>query len=289
MKSLAQYLQEATDHQWAMPHFNISDLVALRGIAKAAKELQSPVMIGTSEGERKFIGLKNAVAMVAAIAEEFEVPLFLNADHSLSVETAMMAVDYGYGSVHIDLSRKSFTENLKGTVEVVEHARKSRKMISVEGEVGYLVTDSSKIYDQRITIPPQSLTDPGQAKEFVEKTGVDRLAPAVGTLHGIAANTPKIDIDRIKKIRQAVGKDITLVLHGGSGAADNDVAAAIAAGINCVHINTELRVAYTDSLRKILNAKPNETTPYKFFAPVVESVAKKAGEKIKLFGSANKI
>lgn len=289
MAKLGSYLWQAIEQGWAVPHFNISDLATLRGIAKAAAHLKSPVMIGTSEGERKFIGLREAVALVQAAAQQFEIPLFLNADHSVSLESAMAAIDHGYNSIHIDLSRKSFEENVKETTEVVQHARKTHRTISIEGEVGYLVTESSKVYQEKITIPPESLTNPEQAKQFIESTGVDRFAPAVGSLHGIAANTPKLDIERIKKIRQAIGKEISLVLHGGSGITENDIRAAIQAGINCIHINTQLRLAYSQTLRKALSQNPGETTPYKYLEKASDAVAKKAAEKIKLFGAANKM
>lgn len=289
MKTLKEYLAQAIDKKWAIPHFNISDEVTLRGLCLAAKELESPLMIGTSEGEREFIGLRQAVALVQTAQEEFEIPLFLNADHTFSVEKVKQAIDYGYRSAHIDLSKKTDGENLDGTKEIVEYAQKLGEEVSVEGEIGYLVTESSKIYDKAIVIPPESLTTAEKAKYFIEKTKVDRFAPAVGTLHGIAANTPRIDIERIKKIREAVGSKITLVLHGGSGSTDDDIKAAIAAGINCVHINTEIRIAYSAALRETLKINPDETAPYKLLKPVIAVVARKAAEKIELFGSRGKI
>lgn len=270
-----------------MPHFNISDLATLRGIALAAQKMKSPVMIGTSEGERNFIGLGAAVSAVPMVAKEFGVMMFLNADHSLSVETATAAIECGYNSVHIDLSKKPWNENIDGTIQVINYAKTRARPISIEGEAGFLVTDSSKIYKEAIEIPPESLTTPEQAKEFVETTGVDRFAPAVGTLHGISANQKIIDIERIKQIRQSLGNTITLVLHGGSGADDNQIKQAIKAGINCIHINTELRIAYSRALKNFLQQNPEETTPYKLLEPATQAVALKAAEKIKIFNSAN--
>lgn len=289
MESLEYYLAKSIKERWAVPHFNISDLATLRGAALAAQKLKSPVMIGTSEGERAFIGLGAAVAIIPMIAKEFGVPLFLNADHSFSVETATKAMDSGYSSVHIDLSKKPWQENITGVTQIVTYAKTRSQPISIEGEAGFLVTDSSKIYKEAIEIPPESLTTPEQAKEFVETTGVDRFAPAVGTLHGIAANRKIIDIERIKEIRGAVGNEITLVLHGGSGTDDSQLKAAIEAGINCIHINTELRVAYSKALRLFLEQNEEETTPYKILEPAVQAVAQKVVEKIRVFGSDNKI
>ena len=292
---LSDYLNNALKEKWALPHFNISDAVTLAGICEAAKELKSPLMIGTSEGERKFIGLRRAVAMINVYREEYKLPIFLNADHHRSVSAAEEAVNAGYDSVHIDLSAAKLEENIKSTKEVVEYARSKFPIsnfqfpISVEGEVGYLVTESSKIYKETIQIPPESLTKPEEAARFIQETGVDRFAPAVGNLHGISANVKQLDFERIKAIRKAIGGEVALVLHGGSAIPDDQIKEAIKCGINNIHINTELRVAYTEALRKFLAEHPDETTPYKFFAPVIEAVKQKAAEKITLFGSKSKI
>lgn len=282
------YLLKALKEKWALPHFNISDAVTLVGILEAAKELKSPVMIGTSEGERKFIGAKQVVAMVREYREEYKIPIFLNADHHKNIGVAQEAIDAGYDSVHIDLSVINLEENINGTKEVAVYAKSKNKDISVEGEVGYLMTESSKIYKEVIEIPPESLTKPEEAERFVKETGVDRFAPAVGNLHGIAANVKKLDIARIENIREAIG-DVAMVLHGGSGTPDGQIKDAIKAGINNIHINTELRVAYAAVLRKFLAENPDETTPYKFFAPVILAIKQKTAEKIELFGSVNRI
>lgn len=285
--NLKDYLNKALKERWAFPHFNISDAVTLAGICEAAKELGSPILIGTSEGERKFIGLKQAVAMIRAYREEYGLPIFLNADHHKGVNTAEEAIDAGYDSIHIDLSVAKLEENIVGTKEVVEYAKLKNKNISVEGEVGYLVTESSKIYKEVIKIPPESLTKPEEAARFVKETGVNRFAPAVGNLHGIAANVKKLDIARIEAIRAVIG-DTAMVLHGGSGTPDDQIKEAIKAGINNIHINTELRVAYAGALRKFLTDHPDETTPYKFFAPVIGAIKQKTAEKIVLFGGVNR-
>jgi len=275
-----------------VPHFNISDAVTLAGILEACKELKSPVMIGTSEGERKFIGGKQAIAMVRVYRDEYKLPIFFNADHHKSVSAAGEALSEGYESVHIDLSVMNLEENIKGTKEIVAYAKSQTRNpnaeFSVEGEVGYLVTESSKIYKEIIEIPPESLTKPEEAARFVKETGVDRFAPAVGNLHGIAANIKKLDIARIEAIRSMIG-ETAMVLHGGSGTPDEQVKEAIKAGINNIHINTELRVVYAEALRKFLFENPEETTPYKFFKPVIEAIKEKTAEKIKLFGSVNRI
>ncbi|MCP3681133.1 MAG: class II fructose-bisphosphate aldolase, partial [bacterium] len=188
-----------------------------------------------------------------------------------------------YDSVHIDMSKESLEDNIEVVREVVAYGKGS-----VEGELGYLVTDSSKVYDNEVSIPPESLTDPAAAADYVEKTGINRLAAAVGSLHGIAANTPSLDLERIEAIRKKLPSTVALVLHGGSGVTDDDFRKAISLGVNNIHISTDLRVAYTNALRKVLDDNPDETTPYKFYAPVIEAVKEVALEKIKLFGADGK-
>jgi len=286
--NLQETLTQALNEKWALPHFNISNAVQLRGIMNAAEELKSPIMIGTSGGEADFISYKVSRALVSAEAERTGIPVFLNADHFHSVEKCIEAIDAGYDSVIIDMSKEDDEKNIEATKAVVEYAKKDGRDVHVEAELGYLVTDSSKIYKEEIEIPIESFTDPEQARVFVEDTKVDRFAAAFGTLHGIAANKPVLDFDRIVAIRKAIGDGVALVLHGGSGVVEEDFKKAIASGVNNVHISTHLRLAYTNALRVSLAADPEQATPYKFYAPVVEAVAEEAKKFIILFGSENK-
>ncbi|OGF82161.1 hypothetical protein A3B18_04080 [Candidatus Giovannonibacteria bacterium RIFCSPLOWO2_01_FULL_46_13] len=287
MKILREYLMEAGNDGSAIGHFNISNFVQLKGIVSACLKTNSPVMIGTSEGEADFLGMKTARHLVDAMKEETGLPIFLNADHFHSFEKAKEAIDAGYDSVLIDYSKKPYEENLEITKRVVEYAKSVNSEISVEGELGYLVTDSSKVYKESFEISPESLTKPEEALKFVHETGVDRFAPAVGNLHGIAANEPKLDLELIKKLRAVLPEETAMVLHGGSGIPDDQMREAVKLGFNNVHISTELRVAYTDALRKMLAAAPEETTPYKIYGPVVEAVSVKVAEKLELFGKFN--
>lgn len=286
--TLNELFERATREHWAVGHFNVSNLEQMRVIVKTAKSFESPVMIGTSEGERDHIGLLEAVALRDAFRKEFGIPLFLNADHSKSVATAKAAIDAGYDSIHIDLSKESFEENVRGTTEVVAYARSKDRTISVEGELGYLAGES-KIQHEKIEIRPEDLTKPDEARSFAARTGIDRFAPAVGNSHGIAIDEPALDIDRIRAIRHLVPKRIVLVLHGGSGIPPDQIHAAIEAGIANVHINTELRTAFVGGLREAVRAHPTETTPYKLFPEAEEAMAKVIEGKIKLFGALNKI
>lgn len=282
-KTLSDILFQAQKNNQAVGHFNISNLEQLRAIMEAAKNFNAPVMIGLSEGERKFVGLKQAVALVKSFKEEYNLLVFLNPDHSHSVESAKEAFDAGFDSVHIDLSKLSFEENIKGTKEVVDYVKSKNSEISVEGELGYL-RGESKIQKEKIIIKPEDLTMPEEAMKFAEKTGIDRFAGAYGNSHGISLNEPALDIERIKAVRKILPKNVVMVLHGGSGIPDNQIKEAIKAGIANIHINTEIRIAYTDALRKFLIKNPDETTPYKIMRLAVEVVQKKVEEKLKLFG-----
>lgn len=286
--SLKEILRRAHLEGWAVPHFNISDLAMLKGVVEAAKEMKSPLLVGTSEKESDFLGREETVALIAALRRRLGLDIFLNADHCRSVETAIAAVDAGYDAVHIDLSKLPLADNIVGTKKAVAYARAKNPDISVEGEVGYLVTDSSRIYTEAITVPPESLASVAEAKRFVEETGVDRLAPAVGTVHGIAANQPHISLERISELHQAL-KNTILVLHGGSGVDDEQIKQAIGVGIANIHISTEIRLAYASALREFVINNPEETTPYQILAPAVEAVRRKAVEKIKLLGAAGRV
>lgn len=284
--SLSEILNKAQAGRYALGHFNISNLETLRAIFETSQKLRAPVMIGTSEGERNFIGLRQAVALVRSLREEHNFPIYLNADHSKTEETALAALDAGYDSIHFDGSAMPFEENVRHAKKVVEAVRAKDPSISVEGELGYLRGDS-KIIKEKIAVSPKDYTDPEQAAQFVKETGVDRLAIVVGNIHGISLDEPDLDIDRIKKIRAVIPSNVSLVLHAGSGIPDDQIRAAIDAGIVNIHINTEIRVAYSTALRTYVVEHPDETTPYKLTSSAISAVDEIIAKKIKLFGSAN--
>jgi fructose-bisphosphate aldolase class II len=286
--TLDELFERALREKWALPHFNFSNLETLKAIVEAAKETKSPVLVGTSEGERGFIGLKEARSLVKSFSEEAGLPIFLNADHTKSVKSAKLAIDAGYDSVHIDLSHLSLEENIRGTKEVVVYARAKDKDISVEGELGYL-RGESKIQKKKIEVRPEDLTDPSQAELFVKETEVDRLAGAFGNIHGISLDEPALDIKRIREVRKVLPKKVALVLHAGSGIPDGEIQEAIIAGIANIHISTELRREFREELEKSIHKDEEEYAPYKILEPVVVALKEKTIEKIKLFGSENKI
>ena len=281
---IKDYLKKTVSEKWAMGHFNFSENEALRAIVESAAELKTPIFVGTSEGESKHLGLKEAVYLVKAFREEFSIPIFLNADHHKSFETIKAAVDAGYDAILADFSALSFEENIKMTKQSVEYAKSKNPDIIVEGELGY-VRGESKIQEV-VEIKPEDLTKPEEAARFAKETGVDMLAPAMGNIHGIVTKSAEsIDISRIDDIKKAVGENIYLVLHRPSCLCYQQFKNAIYAGISMVHINTEIRVAFTESLRKTLGDMPQETTPYKILTPSIEAMKKVIAEKLKFFNS----
>ena len=290
--TLKEVLKRALAEGWSTGHFNASELDQMRAIIEACKEVGSPVIIGTSEGERRHLGLAEAVVLRDSFRKELKIPIFLNADHSKSVETAKEAVDAGYDSIHIDLSELPFEDNIKGTKEVVEYAKSKFSIFnfqfSIEGELGYL-RGESKIQNEKITVDRKDYTQPEQAKEFVEKTNVDRLAIVVGNIHGISLDEPNLDIERIKEIRTVVSKDVALILHAGSGIPADQIKAAIGAGIANIHINTDIRIAYAEGLREGLKKDPAGVAMYKLDKEAIESMKEVVKNKLKLFRSVNRI
>ena len=282
---LIDIIKDAEKNKVAVGHFNIADIEMLKGIFNSAQKLKLPVIIGTSEGERDFIGIHQTVALVKSLREEYDYPIFLNADHTYSFEKVKEAVDAGYDAVIFDGAKLPFEENIEITKKCVEYAKSVNPDIIVEGELGY-IGKSSKLLDEipdDVQITDEHLTTVDEIKEFVEKTGVDLIAPAVGNLHGMlkGANNPAINIERVKQLRETGG--VPMVLHGGSGITDEDFVKAIDAGISSVHISTEIRVAYKNGIKLGLQEKPDEIAPYRYMKEAVHHVSKVVEERLKLF------
>jgi fructose-bisphosphate aldolase, class II len=285
MKTLRECIAEAEAHKVAIGHFNISNLEGVWAVFNAAKGLNVPVIIGVSEGERDFVGVKQIAAVVKSIREEHQYPIYLNGDHTYSFEKVKEAVDAGFDAVIVDGAKLPFEENLKLAKQCVEYAKSVNPDMLIEGELGY-IGQSSKLLDaipEGVTTSGEGLTHPEQAAQFVKETGVDLLAPAVGNVHGMlkVGNDPRLDIERIKQIREATG--VPLVLHGGSGTVNEDFTNGIKNGIAIVHINTELRVAFRKGLQAALQENPDEIAPYKYLKPALQSMQKVAEERLRLF------
>ncbi len=285
MRSLRDLLQETEKSGIAIGHFNISDLVLLKAVFGAARELSVPVLVGLSEGEREFVGTRQIAAFVRSLREEFDFPIFLNADHTHSLAKGVEAAKAGFDTIVFDLSALPFEENVRQTKQAVEALKTINPSMLVEGEIGDIGT-GSEIHE---TSPDLSkgLSTPEEAKRFVESTGVDILAPAVGNMHGmlrsmVQGETKKrLDIERIAGIKRAAG--VFLTLHGGSGTDDEDLRKAIGAGIDIVHINTELRVAWRRGLELGLAKQPDEVVPYKILPTAVDLVEQVVSSRLRLF------
>jgi len=285
--NLKNIIQEADRRKVAIGHFNVSNIEALWGVFNAARNLNVPVIIGVSEGERDFIGLKQAVALVKNLREEYNHPIFINADHTYSLERVKEAIDADVDAVIFDGAKLTAQENIGLAKQSVDYARRVNPNILVEGELGYIGTSSKMLDEVPEGVALDDLTSPEEAKSFVEQTGVDLFSPSVGNIHGMLkhAKNPELNIERIKEIREAAG--VPLVLHGGSGISDENFREAIAAGISVVHVSTELRRAYRDAMENSLKSHPNELAPYRLMKPVVEAVQEVVEQKLKLFNNLN--
>jgi fructose-bisphosphate aldolase, class II len=285
MDALRNVLLRLQQQGAALGHFNVADLVLLKAVVAAAVEVGVPVIVGASEGERDFLGTYELAALVKVMRAEHEVPIFLNADHTHSLAKAVEAARAGFDAVVIDFSALPFDQNVSQTKETVEAVKSINPAVLAEGEIGHIGTGSE--IHASVDSEFRSLTTPEEARQFVDSTAIDDLAPAVGNMHGmvesmVEGKTKKhLNIERIAQIKKAVG--IFLTLHGGSGTDDEDFVRAIAAGINIIHINTELRVAWRRSLEVSLASQPNQVVPYKILSPVVESVKQVVSSRLKLF------
>ena len=267
----------------ALGHFNVSDQVLLKAVVAAAAETKLPVLIGASEGEREFFGARQLAALVKSERQESDLPIFLNADHTHSLAKALEAAKAGFDAVTIDFSALPFEENVARTKEAVQAIKAVNPAILAEGEIGDIGTGS----EIKETAQGGKLSTPEEARQFVEATGIDNLAPAVGNMHGMLKSMVQgkakkhLDLERIAQIKKAAR--VFLTLHGGSGTDDEHFRKAIAAGINIIHINTELRVAWRESLDESLARDSNEVVPYKILRPVVDSVKQVVSSRLRLF------
>jgi fructose-bisphosphate aldolase, class II len=284
MTTLREELGKAQQNKVAIGHFNISDLAGLRAVFESARELGVPVIVGLSEGERAFMGVRVAAAAVRVLREEHHYPIFLNADHTHSLASAEEAARAGYDSIVFDRSELRFAQNISETKAAVEALKAINPSILVEGEIGE-IGSGSEIHE---TAPKNlTLTTPEEAREFAAATGIDILAPAVGNTHGLSRSMvrgeaqKRLDIGRIAEIRDAVG--LLMTLHGASGTNDEDLRRAIEAGITEVHINTEVRLAWRRGLDRAFAKEPDQVVPYKLLPAAVDAMKKAVRARLVLF------
>jgi fructose-bisphosphate aldolase, class II len=281
--TLREVLTQLETEGAALGHFNVADQVLLKAVIAAAAEAKLPVLVGASEGERAFFGARQLAALVKSLRQDSDLPVFLNADHTHSLAKAMEAANAGFDVVGIDFSALPFEENVARTKEAVQAIKAVNPAILAEGEIGDIGTGS----EIKETTQGGKLTTPEEARQFVEATGIDILAAAVGNMHGMLKSMVQgkakkhLNTERIAQIKQAAG--VFLTLHGGSGTDDEHFRRAIAAGINIIHINTELRVAWRESLGESLARDANEVVPYRILRPVVDSVKQVVSSRLRLF------
>ena len=266
-----EILKNANKNKIAIPHFNINNLEWTRYILEECNNENCPVILGVSEGAIKYMGgTKTVVNLVKSLDEELniKVPVIIHLDHGSNVEICKKAIDAGFTSVMIDASKYSLEENIKITKEVVEYAKKYD--VSVEAELGHIGED--KVY-----------TNVDEAKLFVEQTGIDSLAPAIGTVHGIYKDKPNLDIELCNRLNNEL--NIPLVLHGGSGLNDETLKEVIKAGINKININTELQIVWSNAVRRYLNDDETVYDPRKIISSGEEEMKKTIKHKIDILSS----
>lgn len=272
-------LLDAQKGGYAVGAFNVENMEMVKAVIAAAEELKAPVMLQTTPSTIKYGTLETYAAIVTAEAKKASVPVCLHLDHGSSYELASDAMAAGYTSVMIDGSGESFENNIAVSKKVVEKARPLGIPVEAElGKVGGKEDDLEADADTN--------TDPAEAKEFAERTGISSLAIAIGTAHGFYVGTPVLDKERVSEIRKAVS--VPLVLHGASGLTDEDVRECVQRGICKVNFATELRAAYTAAVKKLLEEKPETFDPKKLGTAGMESVKELVKGRMKVCGCDGK-
>lgn len=278
--SMNEFLPKAKAGKFAVGQFNMNNLEFAQAITEAATEEKSPFIFGVSEGALKYMGMEYTVAIAKAAAEKSGLPIALHLDHGSSFEVAMACIRAGFSSVMFDGSHHPYEENIRLTKEIVKAAHAMG--VSVEGELGTIggVEDDISVDEANA-----SLAKPEEAIRFYEETGVDALAIAVGTAHGMYKGEVKIRFDIIKEVASKI--PVPIVLHGGSGVPDDMIREAIQAGVGKINVNTENQVACTNAIREVLGKDAKVYDPRKYLTPARAAMKEVVKEKIRLFGSSN--
>ncbi|MCI8375047.1 MAG: tagatose-bisphosphate aldolase subunit GatY [Lachnospiraceae bacterium] len=272
-------LLDAQKGGYAVGAFNVENMEMVMAVIAAAEELRAPLMLQTTPSTVKYAGLDLYLANVKTVAERATVPVCMHLDHGDSFELAMQALRVGYSSIMIDGSHSVFEENIAVTKAVADACRPSG--IPVEAELG-------KVGGKEDDLDGGSggYTDPLEAKEFAERTGIGSLAVAIGTAHGVYKGEPKLDLDRLSEIRKVVS--VPLVLHGASGLSEEAVKESIKRGICKVNFATELRIAYTDGVKEFLAANPDAFDPKKYGKTAMEHVKEIVKLRMRMCGCDKK-
>jgi fructose-1,6-bisphosphate aldolase class II len=278
LENLNEMLAKAKQEKYAVPHLNINNLEWTKYILEECQELNIPVILGVSEGAAKYMGGFHAVAgMVKGLMKDLNItiPVCLHVDHGQSFETCQKAIDAGFTSVMIDASKLPLEENIKVTKEVVEYAHE--RGVSVEAEVGHIGGTEDNITSSETNATLE------ECKAIYENTGIDALAPALGSVHGFYKGEPNLNFERMKEINEAL--PIPLVLHGGSGIPDEMIQKAIACGTSKINVNTELQASWSKAVRDFLNENKEAYDPRKVIGSGEKALKETVREKVSLFGT----
>lgn len=274
---------DALTSDYAIGAFNTSNMELAQGIVRAAEAEHSPVIIQTSEGAIEYAGLAMISAIIKTVAQEAAVPVIMHLDHGKSLDTAKRCIEMGYTSVMIDQSTLPFEENIKNTKEVVEYAH--HRGVWVEAELGAIVGHEGIKDLQGGKTPDSFFTQPSQAKEFVERTGVDALAVSVGTIHGAFTGQEYIRFELLNEIQNVI-PTMPLVLHGASGISSKDLSQACKTHVCKVNVDTELRIGFERAVKAYFDESHDSYDPRKILGPARDAVQQVVTEKIQLFGSS---
>ncbi|MDP4084232.1 MAG: class II fructose-bisphosphate aldolase [Bacillota bacterium] len=280
--SMTEMLKKAKAEGYAVGQFNINNLEFTQAILQAAEEEKSPVILGVSEGAGRYIGgFKTCVKMVEGLMEDFKitVPVAIHLDHGSSFEKCKESIDAGFTSVMIDASHHPYEENIEITTKVVEYAH--AKGVSVEAELGTVGGQEDDVVADGIIY-----ADPKECEDLVKRTGIDALAPALGSVHGPYKGEPKLGFKEMEEIAKITG--LPLVLHGGTGIPTKDIQKSVSLGTAKINVNTENQIASAKVVREVLAAKPNEYDPRKYLGPARDAIKATVIGKIREFGSAGK-
>ncbi|WP_432408106.1 tagatose bisphosphate family class II aldolase [Wukongibacter sp. M2B1] len=280
--STRQMLLDAQKNKYAVPAFNIHNLETAQVVIEAANEMKSPVILAATPGTIKFAGKDYLQSIVEIGSKKSKVPMAFHLDHHEEFKAIKESIDIGCKSVMIDASKYSFEENIEIVKSVVEYAH--RFDVTVEAELGKLVGQED---DLVVEEKDSQLTNPKLAKIFVERTGIDSLAVAIGTAHGLYKSEPKLDYDRLNEIRNLV--DIPLVLHGASGVPEESVKKCIGFGICKVNIATELKIPFSNAIKEYFKENPDANDPRKYFIPAKLAMKKVVVDKILMCKSNNRV
>lgn len=278
---ITEILNDAKRRGYAVGAFNIHTMEVCQGVIRAADRENAPVILQINQGTIKYAGARYITAVAKVAAESTKVPVAIHLDHGTSFEVVMRSIQAGFSSVMIDASALPYEENIALVSKVVEAAHSAG--VAVEGELGKVGgTEDDITVDAR----EAAMTDPEIVPDFIERTGIDSLAIAIGTAHGVYKGVPILDFERLKVIRGMVG--IPLVLHGASGVPDESIQKAVELGINKINISTELKIPFTSAIRDILAKDADEFDPRVYLGSARDAVEEAAREKMRLFGCSGK-